>query len=202
MVKIFNCKPSLLLVAVASIIVNACSEPDIEAVPEEESEDYFVSIEEATSFATILEYQTADGESGRTTSEFKDIDKVYEIPDENGTPLYYIINYKDNGFISISADTRTFPIRAFSPNGRFPEPGEDTSVGIIDWLQNTAETIGDIRELDQLEYSAVPEWNTCDMQQIITTIDDGGGCSGGTGGGSGGGDCQHEYTSYGPLITS
>ena len=53
------------------------------------------------------------------------------VPDNNGNPSYYIVNYKDDGFIMISADNRTNPIRAYSLTQKFPMEADELPSGLL-----------------------------------------------------------------------
>lgn len=154
--------------------------------------------EEAVAFASVLEYpinpKSSNGRTDNANSTFKDIERVFEVPDENGNPSFYIVNYVDEGFIIISADNRTNPIRAFSVENKFPLDEQDYPMGLINWLLETNDLISDIRLLDAQETQSVAQaWDVCEMQKIIQPIDDGG---------CGGGGCENRYTTVGPLLST
>jgi len=64
--------------------------------------------------------------------KIQNIDVVYK----EQIPLYYIINYKDNGgFVVLSADKRCMPILAYSDKGFFNK--ENISGGLRDWIERS-----------------------------------------------------------------
>ena len=132
------------------------------------------------------------------TSKFKEIEKVLAVPDNNGNPSYYIVNYKDDGFIMISADNRINPIRAYSLTEKFPMESEELPSGLLGWMAESSEMISEIRALDEEQTQSVAKaWDPCEIQKTIRRIDPDDDC-----GGNGGGGCENQYTTVGPLLQS
>lgn len=162
----------------------------------------FVNMDEAKAFASVLEHQ-ATSKSGRTTSSTKEIESVLEVPDIDGNPSFYIVNYGGSGYIMLSADNRIEPIRAFSQNEHFSFDLDAYPSGLVEWLAGTSNLIHEARVLniEQTESVALA-WNICQMGQVMgnSLISDDE-CGGG-GSGGGGGGCQDQYSQYGPLLTT
>lgn len=172
---------TILLIAIG---IYSCQREELVESLEIHQNENFVNLDEATAIATILEFPldpTAENTSARAngvTSEFKDIETILEVPDKHGNPSFYIINYVDNGFIMISADNRTEPIKAFSATDKFSFDEDDYPSELVSWLIGTNELIDQIRELDAGQTEAVAQlWDACPMQATITgtpqLIDDG-----------------------------
>lgn len=162
----------------------------------------FISMDEAISFASVLEHpimvKDANGRTVGTQTSFKDVKSVFEVPDANGEPSFYIINYEGDGFIIMSADDRANSIRAFSSDNAFSLNETDYPLGLVNWLMETSDLISDVRLLNVEETEAVAQsWDVCGMQMMIQPIDDGGDCGDG-----GGGGCQDSQTTVGPLMAT
>lgn len=71
------------------------------------------------------------------------VDGLHTINDDMGIPALYIANYKDDGFIVISADERHVPICAVVEHGKYS--ATDIPSGMLDWFNITIENISKIR---------------------------------------------------------
>lgn len=177
---------------------HSCQQEVAESLEIRQSEN-FVSIEKAKSLASVMEYHNTSI-SGRTTNATKEIESVLEVPDQDGNPSFYIVNYKESGFIVLSADDRVEPIRAFSTEESFSFDFENYPNGLVEWLAGTSGLIHEARLLNLEQTEAVAQaWEICQMQQIMTPFsiyDDG------CGGGGSAGSCEDQHRTYGPLITT
>ncbi|WP_025741786.1 C10 family peptidase [Aquimarina pacifica] len=162
----------------------------------------FVGLAEVKSLATVLEYPVINDieishvKSSEVPSTFKDIEAVLEVPDENGDPSFYIVNYQDGGYIMISADNRLEPIRAFSYNEKFPFNSDDMPSGLIHWLSQTTDMVHDVRILDEEQTVSVAQaWNICELQATlaVTRIAE---CE------DPNPSCQNSSETVGPLMTT
>lgn len=163
----------------------------------------FVSANEAEEIAASIRFEEGmDSEhDGVVLKKNMYVNKVIEhitkIPDENGEIVYYIINYKNNGFIILSADRRINPVLAFSESSNFPMDLALYPDGIVDWLENTKNCIRDIRLKKVSQTSELKEaWQPSSIQQVLNNNEpieefppnDG--------------DCQNEIKIVGPLLTT
>lgn len=86
------------------------------------------------------------GQLTRATNTEKVIESTSAIKDGNGTPLLYVINYKDNqGFVIVSATQNYMPILAFSNEGHF-SLDEVNQSGASIWLDTQKKIISSIDE--------------------------------------------------------
>lgn len=185
------------------MLIYSCSQDEqVTPTTEIQQTENFVSLDEASGIASVIEYPLSSNSKGASLrakgpkSEFKEIEKVLTIPDKDGNPSYYIVNYKENGFIMISADNRTNPIRAYSLTEKFPMESDKIPSGLVGWLAETSDMITQIRVLDKEQTKLVAfSWDSCEMQRTIG-IDSNDDC-----GGNGGG-CENQYNTVGPLITT
>ena len=112
-------KNNLLLTLFAFIFFISCENNRNESVingnSEKNENPNFISKEKAIQFANELVFydETSDEFVNKKVSEIKEIDGQ-----EN--PSLYVMNYKDNGFVIIAADNRSFPIFAVSKSSNFP----------------------------------------------------------------------------------
>ena len=67
-----------------------------------------------------------------------------ETVSENGKPYFYIFNYKQGGFLILSAENGEMPILANSTESKFPLKG-DVNPGVGIWLLETHDRINDLR---------------------------------------------------------
>ena len=107
-----------------------------------EDESSFVSLSKAMEVADVFfNGRTATTTSSRST-QTKQIDgNPIKIPDENGTPLMYIINYRDGGFAIVSATKNCYPVLAYSDEGSFTLSKDMGGAAV--WLDNTKKAIID-----------------------------------------------------------
>ncbi|HBH24194.1 MAG TPA: hypothetical protein DDY13_12320 [Cytophagales bacterium] len=190
------------LILLIGVLIYSCSEDEqVTPTTEIQQTENFVSLDEASGIATVIEYPLSSNpkdvnlRAKGNTSKFKEIEKILSVPDSEGNPSYYIVNYKDDGFIMISADNRINPIRAYSLTEKFPMESEELPSGLVGWLAESSDMISEIRVLDEEQTQSVAKaWNPCEIQKTIRRIDPDDDC-----GGNGGG-CENQYTTIGPLL--
>lgn len=89
-------------------------------------------------------------------------------------PQFYIINYKDSGFVIISADKRLLPILASSDESTFKlEDKETMPLGIVEWLETMSYVVDslrmhNVRQRDELKLV----WNSFSGEGITRSDDD------------------------------
>lgn len=128
-----------------------------------------ISIEKATNIASkFLSYQAFPNLSSRS-ERYKETEcSQIVIPDDNGNPTIYVINYKDGGYVLVSATRNYYPILAFSDKGVFQIPKEEESNGSTLWLNATKESIINCITLnDSIKADIQALWNHYDMQSGI-----------------------------------
>ncbi len=98
-----------------------------------------VSLDVATNIATNffkMYYENVDN---------KPIDNQLTV-DENGVPYFYLFNYKNGGFLIVSAEYGDMPILANDVSSIFPTKGEKINAGLGIWMMETRDRIKAIRE--------------------------------------------------------
>lgn len=127
--------------------------------------EYFVSEAEALRIASVLTfYDEEGGPVSKTPSN------VTEIPDDNDIAAYYIINYREGGFIFLSADTRVEPVFAYSDIEVFDVSLDLYPNGLVEWLVSFKDLVQETRKIGEeppqyLSYM----WDPCVIDQSITS---------------------------------
>jgi len=106
-------------------------------------------------FSNILIAKKVDIETGKKVgigfyyeriSQYSDTEFQKLSPDESvtvenqGVPVYYVINLKGNGWVIVSADDAVTPVLAYSFKGNFT--GQDQPPQFVEWMQGYASQIG------------------------------------------------------------
>ena len=79
--------------------------------------------------------------------------------DEDGSPLMYILNYKNGGFVIISATKDYYPVLAFSDKGSFVLSDQVNGVSI--WFNDTKKQIKNSISLnDSIKTKIHAVWNS------------------------------------------
>ena len=158
------------------------------------TEECFVNENEAIIYASDLLFHQVNG--NKSTKASKKVNSAVPVPDENGEPVFYVINYENGGFIVISADKRINPIMAFSETGTFSLDEGGVPVGIVDWLWDSKEKVKEARTSKTVDQKMLQTWEPCAMQKVIYPEDDPCGDDPGNGG------CQDTHYEKGPLLTT
>ncbi|WP_324292971.1 Spi family protease inhibitor [Marinifilum fragile] len=154
MTKIKYCAALILI----SFFFAACSNDDLNHQQPKEEDPHFINDQIAEKIAINLNTDLLKAKNS-TLSTTNEITEITPIEDENCEPLFYIINYKNGGFVVISADNRTTPILAFSDYNNFSLDNNDYPTGLVDWLLKTKNGIQAIR-IDSIEQTSIikQEW--------------------------------------------
>jgi hypothetical protein len=117
-----------------------------------DQDEYLVTEEEALSYAQNLLFTSRMPRDTTTLiltkedyTERKNIENITPIYAEQRDPVFYIINFNQGGFVLLSADKRMDPVLAYSYNNRFLRNQESHPPGLVDWLEEIAQIIIDIR---------------------------------------------------------
>ncbi|WP_205959749.1 C10 family peptidase [Flammeovirga aprica] len=155
-------------------------------------ENQIISIASKIRFPLEGGFNTANHSSSRIKTINKEIENILKVPDQTGEVALYIINYKDSGFIIISADNRINPVRAFSLKDKFPVDTETLPNGLIGWLSESSYMIGEIRTLDKDQTETILQtWDQSEIQASIMLIDP-----------DDGNHCEDQSTYVGPYLTT
>lgn len=107
--------------------------------------EHFIDLNSADSIASFINFSTLDKEGKTKSIGTKEIEEVKPILDEDANIVYYAINYKNGGFIILSADTRVNPVMAYSEKNRYPIEETAYPNGLIDWMAEAKDMIKEIR---------------------------------------------------------
>lgn len=126
-------------------------------------ESSFVSVEEAKNIANLFFYKQAFANPLSRNDGNKEIDGTpIKVLDEDGSPLMYILNYKNGGFVIISATKDYYPVLAFSDKGSFVLSDQVNGVSI--WFNDTKKQIKNSISLNDsiigTKYGLVGSWTT------------------------------------------
>ncbi|MBE9466762.1 MAG: Spi family protease inhibitor [Bacteroidetes bacterium] len=116
----------------------------------------------------------------------KGIEQIHAIKDDSSKTVMYIVNYKEGGFVIVSADNRLSPILAYSDTNEFRIDAESYSSGLVEWFTLIKDKISFVRK-NNLGQSAElsDEWNKVTRQMIIEDP-----------------VCEDEYEQVGSLLST
>ncbi len=93
-----------------------------------------------------LQFQRTKVFSDTIATTDREIDDVITVPDLLGQPAMYIVNFKNGGFVIVSASKIENPILGFSDQERFKsDTDEDIPSGLGSWLYRSMEKIQFLR---------------------------------------------------------
>lgn len=115
-------------------------------------DQYIINQDLAKNIATRVPFNILsmdrDGKEGLTnlSNDSRTITSFLAVPDDFGKTAYFIFNFKNGGFLILSADKRIEPVLAFSEKNSFPLGQKFYPSGLVAWLFNQKENIQLIRE--------------------------------------------------------
>ena len=154
------------------LLATSCNENDLiemdgELMAELESSainSSFVSESKAGETANLFMKKLSDKASTRSYNDFASVKTI----SKNGAPLMYVFNYKDGGFVIISATKDYYPILAYSEESNF-----DASLGIsgvMSWIEDTKESVSSSETLnDSIKAKIQGLWESLDIQDYPVT---------------------------------
>jgi Peptidase C10 family. len=153
--KTMHLLKTILLFCAVSFFVG-CNDGDLTVLaPETDTEilsgnnnGTFVSSEQASDVAAFFFCELLKERATKSNLSVAKTIASLETVGENGDPLMYIINYKNGGFIILSATRDYYPVLAYSEENAFVVTPDQEP--IINWLKETKEAI---RESDALDDS-------------------------------------------------
>lgn len=77
----------------------------------------------------------------KNSIQSREITTINPINDNNGQPLMYVINFKEKGFVIVSATTSYIPVLAYSDESSFDCNDNFTKTGVTLWLEETTNSI-------------------------------------------------------------
>lgn len=100
----------------------------------------------ASAFSISNDTLSTDVKNLRKSGERKTKKSTETVVDEEGNPLYYIINFKEDGYVVVSADYRAIPIIAFNDTGELLYERDKGINGLAVWFEQSKEQIKDIKK--------------------------------------------------------
>lgn len=121
--------------------VQSLKNPDPFSVP------VSIADEVASAFIAINDTSNTDSKNLRKSRERKSTETVF---DDYENPLYHITNFKEGGFVVVSADYRTIPIIAFNDSGELNYKRDRNVNGLAVWFDQAKEQIKEIKKSDEV----------------------------------------------------
>ena len=198
-IKILNV---LLPICFTFIALLSCNVNDNDKIDEVVSNDLrvnFVSLAKAMEMSTKIDFSMCDitnsGMLKKGGINERVVKRINIIDDESGFPFYYLINFKDEGFVIISADNRLIPILAFSDQDSFEVLPEKYPLGLTQWLNEIESEIRAVRKTNKKQDPKIKlVWDKFDFKTAPLPGDD-----------DGDGEvdpCQDINTLIGPLLVT
>ncbi len=113
----------------------------------------FVMESEAIKIAENLNFSPMNMDKANKLNSKREVQKsprevksILGVPDENNIAAFYIINYKNGGFVILAGDRRSKPILAFSETHHFKLNAQYYPSGLVGWLYGMKEKMERIRE--------------------------------------------------------
>ncbi len=160
-----------LLVILILIYISACTEDIFQPSETIIQNKYFLSETEAASIASVLTFNSNGTKNDKISAVNKTVKSIMIVPDNSGIAAFYIINYKEDGFIIISADKRIQPVLAYSEGNNFDVESNKLPSGLIGWLQEATAKVDEVRSKtnNEDETKAIQDlYNICEMQLAIS----------------------------------
>jgi hypothetical protein len=114
--------------------------------------------------------------TGKGSKKSKTIDNIKVHKTKKNENAFYVINYKEGGFLVISADNRITPILAFSDTGSFSSVPTEIIPPVQEWMEEEKKQIQNVidRKLPQskqekLEWEGVTGSNNSRVKNTTTT---------------------------------
>jgi hypothetical protein len=176
MKRIYSSLLLIIPIGIALLYVQSCKR-DI-SKDDYVQDDKFVSINEAKTIAENINYSGVFSDSTQKSSlkSSNNLDKKFindsvTISDKNDkkSHYFYVFNYKSGGFCIISADSRIYPIMAFSDNGKFNTKLDSLPLGLVKWMEASATIIKEVRK-QKIKSSAILDQHWASLINPSTII--------------------------------
>jgi len=137
--------PKHVLLFLVLFIVYSCSQED-ELESPSFSNDCFVELSVVEEIANGIYFPTDSSSKLKSTKpETRTVSSIDEIINEISKTSYYIINYKEGGFIILSADNRVLPILAYSIHNNFVVDDNTNNTNLGFWMKDASNQIEKIQ---------------------------------------------------------
>lgn len=184
------------------ILIFSCSQEDAIITNNDALQnENFVPLEQANHIARKILFDDklkTNRLTGNSSKHTKTVKSTKEIKNTKGKTSFYVVNYKEGGFILLSADKRTFPILAHSNKNEFIVDESLYPEGLQLWINDTKQQITTVQNSTKKQTNQEKvawkhvEHIIADTQKNINAKE------------PGGGGCREEVFVYsaGPLLDS
>lgn len=159
---------------VLSFIVISCSNNEMEN-SNNLIEKNFVDKTKVEEIATNILHPINNSNQGarNTILSRKKNKSTNEVLNKNGKASFYVVNYKEGGFLILSADNRTQPVLGFSDSNSFQLNEEEMPEGVEYWLDDATKQIADIQNSNiKQSFGESEAWKPSQIQNIVYRIVD------------------------------
>lgn len=126
-----------------------------------------VTFENAESIANAIFKITKNSYS--KNGKKNDIENITPIGSDKKKPSYYIVNYKNAGFLILSGDKRTYPVLAFSEEDSFNLNATEYPDLLVEWLKAQDHYIQEVRNDTIIDRSELHKlWNINEIERFIS----------------------------------
>lgn len=159
----FNQTKWLLVLILIGLFLFSCQKEDLEFTNKEVTNS-IVPIELAKKVAQNYAYDEVfyhhqdKNRKNRSfrTNQFvskKEIRETLVIKDKDEIPALYIVEFKEGGFVIVSANKKETPILAFSETGNFEYNSDINNKGLKNWIENRTKRIFELRTSNNVNIS-------------------------------------------------
>lgn len=138
-------KLTTLLFFFLLLIIFSCSKDNESENLKINKQKNFIESALAKEIASEILFKTENNspisKSTSTSLRKKNIEGINEVKNDQGNTVFYIINYKEKGYILLSADNREQPILAFSEDSQFVLDEDAKAFGLKSWIDNAKKEI-------------------------------------------------------------
>lgn len=137
------------------------------------NEKNFVSLDYAKSIASVYNgsYVPAGDELVTRGVEVRGVAQTMTVQNDNGSPVFYIINMEGGGFRVISADNRLEPVLASSEEGELTNDRIGENPGLQMWVDGMIHHVTSVMASDEQQSDVAKAlWNDVNPIQPTTTI--------------------------------
>lgn len=132
-------------------------------------EETFVSLDKALEVADLFFSKLTGGNiSTKSALRTQKDSTSIETLSESGSPLMYIINYPDGGFVIMGSTKNYYPVLAYSDKNSFETTSEMN--GVSEWLEETKEAIKTSDALnDTIKFAMQNLWKSYEIADILSS---------------------------------
>ena len=143
MVKSKNIIKHLSILVIALLLIFSCSKNKELEKTNFHTNESFVDVSQVNDIAGSLLFPINDMKNNKTTT--KTVSNIKEIKNCNNKVTFYIVSYKDGGFVILSADNRVQPVLGYSTSNEFVDDESLYPDGLKFWLEDAISQITDIQ---------------------------------------------------------